>query len=86
MEHQIDLTAFTHYLPLDTGYFKVFVMDECETCGGPLAAANAMSILPRGENPESILVWHGLKRVDTHPADGYYDDETDMEVCDNCAT
>lgn len=82
----ITLTDFTHYQVLkretwvDPVWVRIFVMDECETCGGPVAAANSLQI----EIHEDQLTKNGLKVWSGPLIEGWHDEATGMEVCDNC--
>lgn len=62
--------------------FTLYELDACETCGGPVVAANSLHV--DGESARALIDM-GLPVLETLPADGYHDDETGMEVCDNCA-
>ena len=80
----INLSGFDSFTPADAtrpGYFHVWKQDRCETCNSPVAAANSLTIAPEGGS--DVLVEMGMI-ARPYPGDGYHDEETGMEVCDNC--
>jgi hypothetical protein len=59
-----------------------FTLDACETCGGPLQAVNAVTVHP-GDHHK--LIARGVIVVDELPVEGWYDEDTEMEVCEACS-
>ena len=76
-----DVSSFTHYSINEytpKGFVTCFEMGECETCGGPVSLPNSVHI------GKDILYTHPMIRYDGVIPEGYYDEETDMEVCSEC--
>jgi len=84
----------THYRLTKTRMVQFFNVDKCETCGGDVLPANYPVQLVRPPGAAG-MIWMAdimaaddngdLEQVIELPSNGYYDDATDMEVCDNCA-
>ena len=72
--------GYTHYYTRGENNHHAFELDTCETCGGDIQAPNAISI----HEPESKLIALGLKKVEFHPAETFYNEDTDMCACENC--
>jgi hypothetical protein len=91
-----NLKDATHYW-LDTTnpkrhYCIAFVMEECESCGEPVAAPNPVKFrLTEDEGnvtpieTEAMLREWGIPRLLAYPSEGYYDEEAQMGCCDACA-
>jgi hypothetical protein len=84
MRATLDLSEFNGYTPIPgkRGWFHIYKVDACETCGGEVQAANSMNVSPQGG--ETILRAAGLTRRETAPVEGFYDDDSGMEACENC--
>ena len=71
---------WTHFVNRGDGTCTVMNLTECETCGSTIEAPNAMTA---HEKP-SRLANLGMIELKVYPPCGYYDEDTDMEVCDLC--
>lgn len=68
---------WTHFHPASKTLFDV---TDCETCGRTIEAPNAVT----GCDPVEHYRKMGLLIVTERLPQGYYDDDTGMEVCDGC--
>lgn len=73
---------FTHFVDRGDGTCTVMKLTECETCGAWIEAPNTLTAHEKPSN----LANFGLIPLKVYPPSGYYDAETDMEVCDLCIT
>lgn len=71
---------FTHFVDRGDGTLAMMNLTECETCGSMIQAPNGMT----AHEPAAKLLGIGLKELPVFPPDGYYDEDTDKEVCDLC--
>ena len=77
---EITLTPNTRTWRDRDGYLVLGEIERCETCGRMVQAANAVKILP--PYPPEIEV---LPRLDNPPPEQFYDDDTGMCQCEECA-
>jgi hypothetical protein len=79
-EPEVQMFEFTHFVYRGDGTCAMLNLTECETCGSTIQAPNGMTACETPVYLEHI----GLKELRVYPPCGYYDEETDMEVCDLC--
>ena len=64
----------THFHPATSTFFTP---DNCENCNGTTVGVNAVTLL----NPRT---GHSPVFVNELPAESWWDDEAECEVCENC--
>ena len=60
-----------------------FTPDNCETCGGEVQQANAVHVSDTLYNRRAMRRI-GVTEVGELPPEGWHDDESGMEACDDC--
>ena len=73
--------GLTHYCTNNPNSHLGFELGKCETCGGDVQEANAVNLC----EPENRMASLGLKKWEgVVPAEQFYNEDTDMCVCENC--
>ncbi len=60
-----------------------FNLEHCETCNGEIEACNGVSIHPG--DIDKVIENLGVIEVPNRLPEGWYDEETEMEVCEACS-
>ena len=73
---------YTHYTRegAGDGMVRVFFQQDCETCGGPVVAANVMKMSENILHINPLLI--ELQRL---PNEQWYDEDLGQCVCETCA-
>jgi hypothetical protein len=57
--------------------YRLFSLDMCETCGSLITAANSLTVMSKPK---------GVTELEKVPDEGWYDEDSGMEVCPKCVT
>ena len=71
---------YTHFTTKTEGIHHLYSTTKCETCGDTIQAPNAC----HAHEPKGKLLGLGYQELKSLPAEGWHNEETGMECCDNC--
>ena len=75
------LLGHTHYAPKDSISWYLFSVEDCETCGRVVQAANTVSICEHELN--MIHLWE-LTKMERLPPELFWNDEVGGCTCEGC--
>ena len=73
---------YTHFIITDDHQARLFNIESCETCGSDIEEPNAL----HARVDPHVLDQLGLTEVFDLLCEGWHDDNTGKQVCENCPT